>query len=1071
MERKDHIIYRILTLLTVIMTVISIVSFSVSAEDEAKQTETKDARPSADGNLSVKDTHLVNEKGETVILRGVSTHGLTWYPDYINEDLFKDISENWNCNIVRLAMYSKDYIANKKENEEILYRGIEAAIAADMYVLVDWHILEDYDPLMNLKHASTFFGEVSLKYKDVPNVIYEICNEPNKDCSWDHVYEYAQSIIPIIRENDEDAVIIVGTPEYDQDFAGVMAERIDDPNVMYVFHFYTASHYENMRKKLSDVIDAGLPVFISECGVSEADGNGKIDLDNAITWFDYLHDHDISYIIWNLSNKEESSSFIRADSGETRALKDDDLTEVGKWVRSLLRTKDPSGYASDNVYETYTLKDRILIYILSLGSKGTESARKWPKIFICCLVSLFAASAAFFLFNLNERRKHKTYDDIAVSDNLSEKDLKKRLINISVILLSSLFTLIYLVWRVLFSISLQNGFLALIANLCLFVVELFGFVETLIHYLSLTMIKDHPLPKIKEEEYPDVDIFIATYNEPTDLLRRTINGCKHLSYPDLSKVHIWVCDDNRRKEMKALARKMKVGYFDRPDNQGAKAGNLNHAMGLTSSPYVVTLDADMIVKSNFLMKTIPYFVESEKYNEGRNEKEQIHLGLLQTPQCFYDPDVFQHALYSENRIPNEQDFFYRTIEVAKTATNSVIYGGSNTVLSRRAIEDIGGFYTESITEDFATGLLIEAAGYVSLGLGEPLASGRAPHTFKEHIQQRTRWGRGVIVTGKKLHIFGRKELSLTQKLSYWSSVVYWYSPIKNLIYVLSPLLFAALNIPVIRCNWLELLIFWLPMFVLQDLCLRTVSGNTVSLKWSGIYETSVMPFLLIPIIKESLGITLSKFLVTDKTKKTLRKTDLKLMAPFIALISLSLIGIFRVFSLMKGQNPMSVIVILFWLFRNLYFLIMSLFLIDGRDADSEVVKVKDGEFIDITYEKGEEIRQYSGITSLLTEHSIRMILDDSSDLKIGDMVSAKIVKNDSVIAVDGVVIDVIRSRFNDQCVHTMEILDFRKKELEYLQLLYDRIPTLPQSLSRDLGVLPYLWRNIAARIVRANKLD
>ena len=100
----------------------------------------------------------------------------------------------------------------------------------------------------------------------------------------------------------------------------------------------------------------------------------------------------------------------------------------------------------------------------------------------------------------------------------------------------------------------------------------------------------------------------------------------------------------------------------------------------------------------------------------------------------YDPDVFQHALYCEKRAPNEQDFFYRTIEPAKTATN--------TVLSRRALEDIGGFYTESITEDFATGLLIESAGYVSLGLSEPLASGQTPHTFREHIQQRTRWGAG-----------------------------------------------------------------------------------------------------------------------------------------------------------------------------------------------------------------------------------------------------------------------------------------------------------------------------------------
>ena len=128
---------------------------------------------------------------------------------------------------------------------------------------------------------------------------------------------------------------------------------------------------------------------------------------------------------------------------------------------------------------------------------------------------------------------------------------------------------------------------------------------------------------------------------PAELLEKTVNGCKHLRYPDQNKVHIWVCDDNRRPEMRALA----VGYFDRPDHEGAKAGNLNHALARTSAPYVVTLDADMIPKSDFLMKTIPYFVDVELRMEGEEEQRKKHLGFLQTPQAFYTPDIFQHALY------------------------------------------------------------------------------------------------------------------------------------------------------------------------------------------------------------------------------------------------------------------------------------------------------------------------------------------------------------------------------------------------------------------------------------------
>ncbi len=358
-----------------------------------------------------------------------------------------------------------------------------------------------------------------------------------------------------------------------------------------------------------------------------------------------------------------------------------------------------------------------------------------------------------------------------------------------------------------YSIPTDSGIVAVTCRLGLLAVELLGFAESLVLYRSLIGTREHPLPEIPEGSWPEVDVFIATYNASVELLRRTINGCRHLRYPDTSKVHIWLCDDNRRPLMRTLAEKMGVGYFDRPDNSGAKAGNLNHALSLTSAPYIVTFDADMIPRSDFLLRTIPYFVDAELKSEGDPDGSMRRLGFLQTPQSFYDPDVFQHALYSERRAPNEQDFFYRTIEPSKVSTNSVIYGGSNTVLSRQALEDVGGFYTGSVTEDFATGLLIESAGYVSLAIDEPLASGQTPHTFRVHIQQRTRWGRGVIVTARKLGIFRRKGLSLPQKFSYWSSVAYWYSPIKNLIYMLSPLMFALLAVPVFRCNWLELLIF------------------------------------------------------------------------------------------------------------------------------------------------------------------------------------------------------------------------------------------------------------------------
>ena len=569
-----------------------------------------------------------------------------------------------------------------------------------------------------------------------------------------------------------------------------------------------------------------------------------------------------------------------------------------------------------------------------------------------------------------------------------------------------------------------------------------------------------------KHEFPDVDIFISTYNEPPEILRKTIIGCKHMEYPNKNKVHIWLCDDNRRPEMRQLAKEMGIGYFDRPDNKGAKAGNLNHALGLTSAPYVITLDADMIPRSCFLMNTIPYFADAKKRSEKLPEGEKIRLGLLQTPQCFYTPDVFQFGLYSEKTAPNEQDFFYRTIEVAKTSTNSVIYGGSNTIIAREALDAIGGFYTGSITEDFATGMLIESAGFVSLATGEPLASGMTPHTYKEHIQQRKRWGRGVISTGKKLHLLKRKGLSLTQKLSYLSSVVYWYSPLKNLIYLISPLFFACFAIPVFKCGWLDLLIYWLPMFIMQDVALRIFSGNAVSLKWSGIYETSVMPHLLFPVLKETFGITTAVFEVTDKSKKDSRRhTDIRTMIPFLILIALCTFGIIRSIYVLTVIKAVGIFVLLFWLIRNTYFLVMSVFLVDGRDGDSDDVNVIDAEPVTISVEGDPDKKVFEGITTYMTSHSLKVFMDDSEGFKIGDRMNVVLTSDNVTADLKCFTTSITSLRRKDSCVLGLEIMNLPEVLDEYNEILYDRIPTLPQSLTRDYGIVNHMLRNIAYRIL------
>ncbi|WP_081861343.1 cellulase family glycosylhydrolase [Butyrivibrio sp. AE2032] len=1023
------------------------------------------AKPYYNGSLSVKGTKLIDEKGRDVVLRGVSFHGLSWFPEFVSKTHFKQLSQEWNCNLVRLPLYTDMYIRAKDDSVALVKQGIDYAIENDMYVIVDWHVLEDANPNLRLDFALEFFQEISTSYPSCPNLIFEICNEPNGETTWTDIYNYAQKVIPVIREHNPQAVIIVGTPVYDRTLMAAARKPLPYDNVMYALHFYAGSHKEDLQAELLEGLERGLPVFISECGLTEASGDGPIDYEAAGVWFNILRDRGISYTIWSFSNKDETSAMFYPDYDPQYSFTDANLTPAGYWAKQLIIGEKPDEIAiipSKNehnfipswITSTLTLRDHLTL-------------ERWPKIALYVLLAQIAIVILLLLFRAYSIRKHPTYDTITgtIKNNYAPKERLYNALRILVLLISIFFTIIYLYWRAAFSVPVESGPLAVGANLILLFVEMFGFVESLSLYMHLMGMRKHPLPQIADEEYPDVDIFIATYNEPNDLLERTINACKHLEYPDKSKVHIWVCDDNRRPTMRALAEQMEVGYFDRPDNSGAKAGNLNHAMGLTNAPYIVTLDADMMVKSDFLLKTIPYFVDVEKRNADKPEGERTYLGLLQTPQCFYEPDIFQYALYSEKTAPNEQDFFYRTIEVAKTASNSVIYGGSNTVLSRRALNDIGGFFTESITEDFATGLLIESNGYVSLALPEPLASGKTPDTLAEHIKQRIRWGRGVISTAKQLHIFTRKGLSFAQRISYWSSVVYWYSPIKNMIYILSPLVFAVFAILVFKCSWVDLLLFWFPMYILQDLSLRAFSNNAVSLKWSGIYETSVMPYLLVPIIKEMLGITTKKFAVTDKSKKTIkRKIDLKVIRPFLILIALCLFGIIRSILTFKGIQSLGLVILLFWLVRNLYFLIMSIFLASGRDGDSEAVHVVDAEMATIHNKK--DGAEFFGVTTYLTEHNLKIFLDEAPDLAIGDYVNLEIDGYSAKASVDGVVTGINPSRSGPSAVYSIEILDFKEDWHEYLQVLYDRIPSLPQSLQRDYGIISHLIKNIAHRVLQ-----
>jgi len=293
------------------------------------------------GRLKVKGTKLVNEQGKAVTLKGVSTHGINWYPQYVNKSAFKTMRDQWGVNCVRLAMYTEEYNGycsggSKTELKKLVKDGVAEATDLGMYVIIDWHILSDGNPKTHQKQAISFFKEMAKKYKNQKNVIYEICNEPNGSVKWKDVKSYAAKVIKAIRTYDKKNLILVGTPTWSQDVDIAAKNPIKGySNVMYTFHFYAATHGSTYRDRVQKALDAGLPVFVSEFGISEASGNGRINKAEANRWIKFLKKNKISYVCWNLSNKAESCSLLKSSCKRTGGFKNTDLSAAGKWYRDI----------------------------------------------------------------------------------------------------------------------------------------------------------------------------------------------------------------------------------------------------------------------------------------------------------------------------------------------------------------------------------------------------------------------------------------------------------------------------------------------------------------------------------------------------------------------------------------------------------------------------------------------------------------------------------------------------------------------------------------------------------------
>ena len=455
-------------------------------------------------------------------------------------------------------------------------------------------------------------------------------------------------------------------------------------------------------------------------------------------------------------------------------------------------------------------------------------------------------------------------------------------------------TLRYILWRSLSTLNVAdplNGFF----SLGLFFLEMLMLASSTLQLFLMLRMKnrrreaDLLAKQVLDGTFqPSVDIFIPTYDEPVFILRRTIIGCQAIAYTNKK---IYLLDDTRRTEVKQIAAELGCEYMTRPDNRYAKAGNLNHAIAKTNSELIVVFDADFVPTQNFLTRTVGFFQDE-------------NVALVQTPQSFYNTDPIARNLGLENVLTPEEEVFYRQIQPIRDGAGSIICSGTSFVVRRRALEAVGGFVTDSLSEDYFTGIRLSAKGYRLVYLDEKLSAGLAAENISAHAIQRLRWARGTLqaffIKANPLTIPGLRPI---QRLAHLEGLLHWFTSISRVGFLIIPLAYSFLGVIPLRANTAELVYFFLPYYLVQLTVFSWLNYRSRSALLSDIY-TLVLTFpLALTVIQVMLNPFSKGFKVTPKGTRSDRfYFNWRLAWPLILMFIITAVSLWRNLGLcmMKG---------------------------------------------------------------------------------------------------------------------------------------------------------------------------
>jgi cellulose synthase (UDP-forming) len=446
-------------------------------------------------------------------------------------------------------------------------------------------------------------------------------------------------------------------------------------------------------------------------------------------------------------------------------------------------------------------------------------------------------------------------------------------------------TLRYVAWRSLSTLNLGqplNG----VFSILLFLFEMQMLLSGSIQLFLMLRVQDRRKQADQLSQAvldgiytPTVDVLIPTYNEPVAVLKRTIIGCQALTY---AQKKIYVLDDTRRPAVEKLAAELDCEYLARSDNRHAKAGNLNHAIAQTDSAFIVVFDADFVPTQNFLERTLGFFQDPQ-------------VGLVQTPQSFYNADPIARNLGLEDILTPEEEVFYRQIQPIRDGAGSVVCSGTSFVVRRQALKDAGGFVTDSLSEDYFTGIRLSAQGYRLVYLDEKLSAGLAAETIADHASQRLRWARGTLqaffIDANPLTIPG---LTPLQRLAHLEGLLSWFTSFSRVGFLTFPLAYAFLGVIPLRATLDELIYFFLPFTVAQFSTFAWLNGRSRSALLSDIYSLVLAFPLTLTVLRVMLNPFGKGFNVTPKgIQRSQYRFNWALALPLIVMFVATAISLWR----------------------------------------------------------------------------------------------------------------------------------------------------------------------------------